>query len=141
MTLTDRLQRSIKMRTGNIVLRRDVDSFGSPSQVSEAMRQLQKRGLITRIGTGVYAKTRVSTVTGAIIPAGTLEGLAAEALQRLGADVRPGAAAAAYNAGETTQIPGTFVVNTGSKRISRKIAVGGRSVVYENDYGRTVAND
>lgn len=140
MTLTDRLQRSIKMRAGKIVLRRDVASFGSPSQVSEAMQQLQKLGLITRIGTGVYAKTRVSSVTGSTIPAGTLEGLAAEALQRLGADVRAGAAAAAYNAGETTQIPGTFVVNTGSKRISRKIAVGGRRVVYENDYGRAVAN-
>jgi hypothetical protein len=87
----------------------------------------------------VYAKTRQSSVTGAIIPAGSLETLGVEALRKLGVPVAPGRAAAAYNAGATTQIPGIFVANTGRRRISRMISVGGRALKYENDYGRATA--
>jgi predicted transcriptional regulator of viral defense system len=139
MTLIERLTRSIKQRPGNVVLRNDVASFGSASQISEALRRLQERGVLARIGTGVYAKTRVSSVTGAVIPAGSLESLAMEALQKLGVEVKVGTAAADYNAGRTTQIPGGVIVNTGTMRIRRKIEVGGRRLLYENNYRQTVA--
>ncbi|WP_368648592.1 DUF6088 family protein [Castellaniella ginsengisoli] len=132
--------RSIKQRTGNVILRADVAKLGSASQVSEALKALQAQGVLVRIGTGVYAKTRKSSVTGAIIPAGSLESLAVEALRRLGVSVSAGSAAVAYNTGRTTQLPGTFVANTGRRRISRKIAVGGRLVKYENNYGRSAAS-
>lgn len=132
--------RSIRQRTGNVILRADVAKLGSASQVSEALKALQAQGVLVRIGTGVYAKTRKSSVTGAIIPAGSLESLAVEALRRLGVSVSAGSAAAAYNTGRTTQLPGTFVANTGRRRISRKIAVGGRLVKYENNYGRSAAS-
>ena len=60
-----------------------------------------------------------------------------------GAPVAQGAgqAAAAYNVGQTTQLPGTFVAHTGNRRISRKIVVGGRTVTYENNFQRTAASD
>ncbi len=140
MRLKERMLRSIKLRTGNVILRTDVAKLGSPSQVSEALKALQGKGVLVRIGTGVYAKTRKSSVTGATIPAGSLETLATETLRKLGVSVSAGSAAAAYNAGRTTQLPGTFVANTGRRRISRKIAVGGRSVIYENNYGRSEAS-
>lgn len=139
MRLVDRLARSVKLRSGNVVLRSDVARFGSASQVSEALRELQQRGVLVRIGTGVYAKTRVSSVTGAIVPAGSLESLAAEALRRLGVDAEVGSAGAAYNSGVTTQMPGAVVVNTGRRRLRRKIEVGGRRLLYENNYERAVA--
>jgi len=139
MKLEERMLRSIKQRSGNVILRADVAKFGSASQVSEALRALLQRGVIVRIGTGVYAKTRKSSITGAIIPAGSLETLAAEALKRMGVKISVGRAAAAYNDGRTTQLPGAFVANTGDRRISRKIAVGGRSVKYENNHSRAEA--
>lgn len=107
--------------------------MGSASRVSAALKALQAEGMLIRIGTGVYAKTRKSSVTDLDIPAGSLETLATEALMKLGVSVSAGRAAKAYNSGETTQLPGTFVVNTGRRRISRKIEVGGRRLVYEND--------
>ncbi|WP_416347191.1 DUF6088 family protein [Castellaniella sp.] len=140
MRLQERMLRSIRQRTGNVILRADVAKLGSASQVSEALKALQAQGVLVRIGTGVYAKTRKSSVTGAIIPAGSLESLAVEALRRLGVSVSAGSAAVAYNTGRTTQLPGTFVANTGRRRISRKIAVGGRLVKYENNYGRSAAS-
>ena len=127
-------------RAGNVILRSDVASLGSPSRLSEALKALQQRGLLLRIGTGIYAKTRVSSVTGAVIPAGTLESLSQEALKRMGVTVSNGRAAAEYNAGRTTQMPGKVVVNTGKRRIQRKISVGGRRLAYENNYGRAAAS-
>lgn len=140
MNFQQRLLRSIKQRKGNIILRAELAGKGSSSQVTEALKALQYQGVIVRIGTGVYAKTRRSSVTGALIPAGSLESLASETLKKLGVTVRAGSAAAAYNAGATTQLPGAFVANTGRRRISRKIEVGGRQVVYENDFGRAEAS-
>ena len=134
MKLEERMLKSIKLRNSNIILRADVAKLGSASQVSEALKSLQKKGVLVRIGTGVYAKTRKSSVTGATIPAGSLETLATEALEKMGVKVQSGRVAAEYNSGRTTQMPGAFVANTGSRRISRKIAVGGRELIYENDY-------
>jgi len=136
MKLQERIFRSIKRRTSNVVLRAELAGMGSASQVTEALKLLQEKGVLVRIGTGIYAKTRKSSVTGATIPAGSLETLAVEALRKLGVTAVAGSGAAAYNAGATTQLPGRFVVNTGNRRISRKIVVGGRTVVYENNHGR-----
>ncbi len=140
MKVEDRVLRSVRLRKGNVILRSEVAGMASPSQVSEALRALQERGVLVKIGTGVYARTRRSTVTGAIIPAGSLETLACEALARMGVKVSAAKLAAEYNARKTTQLPGAFVANTGHRRITRKIAVGGRTVLYENDYGRTKAS-
>lgn len=137
MNLQERMLRSITQRKGNVVIRADLGEFGSASQVTRALNALLKKGVLVRIGRGVYAKTRKSSVTGALIPAGSLESLAVETFRKLGVSVLPGKAAQAYNSRETTQLPGIFVVNTGRRRIARQIAVGGRKVVYENDYGRS----
>ena len=134
MKLEERMLRSVKQRLGNVVLRAELADLGSPTQVSEALKSLQKRGVLVRIGTGVYAKTRKSSVTGATIPAGSLDTLAVEALKKLGTNVSASKAAVQYNSGGTTQIPGQFVANTGTRRMSRKIEVGGRTVAYESDY-------
>ena len=134
MKLEQRMLLSISQRAGNVVLRSELTGMGSSSQVTKALRVLQAKGVLLRIGSGVYAKTRKSSVTGAIIPAGSLETLAIETLEKLGVQVEVSSAAAAYNRGDTTQLPGRFGVNTGPRRISRKIAVGGRTVAYENNY-------
>jgi hypothetical protein len=141
MKLEERVLRSIKQRNGNVILRNELAEMGSSSQLSEALKALQDKGVLVRIGTGVYARTRRSSVTGAVIPAGSLETLAAEAFQKMGVDVAQAKAAMEYNAGRTTQVPGAFVANTGRRRISRRITVGGRSVRYENDYSRPKASD
>jgi hypothetical protein len=137
----ERILRSVRQRASDVVLRAELARMGSASQVSHALKSLQAKGVLVRIGTGVYAKTRRSSVTGATVPAGSLETLATEALKRLGVSVRAGHAVAAYNSGKTIQLPGPFVVNTGARRISRKIEVGGRSVLYENDSRTKIRTD
>jgi hypothetical protein len=134
MNLADRMQRAVKLTTRTAVfLRADFEAFGRPSQISVALKALQQRGVLARIGTGVYAKTRISSVTGKPVPAGSLETLGLEALQKLGVPVNPSRATLEYNSGRTTQLPGKLVVNTGNRQISRKIRIGDRQLGYENN--------
>jgi hypothetical protein len=123
----------IRRRRGSIVLREDFAGIGSQSSVSRALQALLSLGVLIRISPGIYAKTRVSSVTGNVIAAGSLETLSVEVMKRLGIKVRPGRAAQAYNSGATTQLPGTLVVNTGARRISREITVGGCTLGFEHD--------
>lgn len=87
MKLQERMLRSIKQRAGNVILRTELAGMGSASQVTGALKALQEKGVLIRIGTGVYAKTRKSSITGAIVPAGSLETLASETLRKLGVQV------------------------------------------------------
>ena len=72
---------------------------GQSPQVSRALKVLLDRGKLVRIGTGISAKARRFSITGAVIPADSLETLTAEALERLGVQLQPGEASKDYNAG------------------------------------------
>nr|WP_315183421.1 DUF6088 family protein [uncultured Albidiferax sp.] len=139
MKLEQRMLQSVMQRKGNVILRAELTGLGSASQVTAALKSLQTRGVLVRIGTGIYAKTRKSAVTGNTVPAGSLESLSVEALRKLGVPVLPSRAVVDYNAGKTTQMSGTLVIHTGQKRIHRKISVGGRCLAYENDIERSLA--
>lgn len=127
----ERMRLAMHVEKSDVLLRTDFRQAGSASQVSRCLRVLCLEGSLMRIGTGIYAKTRVSSVTGQLIPRGSLETLSKQVLERVGIEVRPGRATAEYNQGMTTQLPGRLVVNTGQRRISRIIEVGGRRLMYE----------
>ncbi len=120
-----RMQRSIALRKGEVVLRADFAQLGSPSQISRALKALQAEGRIVRLGYGVYAKARPSVLSGKPKE---------ETLRKLGAPAELGRAQQAYAQGRSTQIPAHTTFNTGQRRISRKITVGISTVRYENDY-------
>ena len=81
---------------------------------------------------GVFAKAKPSVLTGKPIPIRPLEVLAPLVLQKLGVKSPAGRAAREYNAGDTLQLPAGIVLDTGSRRINRKLGFGGRYVTYEN---------
>lgn len=134
LSVRQKIVRSIARRQGEIVLRTDVTSIGSASQVSRALRELVAAGKIVRLGYGVYAKARPSCLSGRPVARVCLAELAQEALQKLGVPVTLGRAQAAYAAGQTNQMPVRTTFNTGERRISRKITVGISTVRYENNY-------
>lgn len=134
LSVKDRMVRSIALRKGEVVLRADFEAMGSPSQISRAIKVLIEAGKIVRLGYGVYAKARPSTLSGKPVPRVSLEELAQEALEKLGVPVQLGRAQADYAEGKTTQVPVRTTFNTGQRRISRKITVGISTVRYENHY-------
>jgi hypothetical protein len=130
LSVKERLQRSIAARSGEVVLRRDLVNFGSPAQVSRALKQLVK------IGTGVYAKAAPGPISGIPMARQPLGALAAETFDRLGIPWQLGAAQRRYNERLTTQVPWRTTFDTGKRRISRRLQIGKRVVEYENDLTR-----
>ena len=122
------------MRKTEVILRSDFEAFGSPSQISRAIKELIDAGKIVRLGYGVYAKARPSILSGKPVARVTLEELAQDALLKLGVAVTLGRAQTEYLEGRTTQIPVRTTFNTGKRRISRKLSVGISTVSYENNY-------
>lgn len=136
MKLEDRLLRSIANRSGVVVLRSELTTLGSAAQLSRALRALIARGKLVRVSKGAFVKTRLNQVTGQPAPASTLEAIAAELFKKLRVDLQPSQLVREYNKGASTQIPMVAVVNTGRRKISRKVIVGGRSLEYENSNSR-----
>ncbi len=132
MKLEDRMSRSIKQRTGLVVLRSEFSNMASDSQVGRVLARFVENGILVRVSKGAFAKARINQYTGKPTPAGTLEMIAAELFRKLNISIAPSSLVAEYNSGKSTQIPMGTVVNTGKRRISRKVTVGNNTLVYEN---------
>lgn len=129
-TIESRILARITRRKSNILLREDFIDLGGYDQVGRALLQLIRKGKIVKIGYGLYAKAKVSSLTGEIMPAQPLPILAREAMKRLGIKVSPTKAELDYQAGRSTQVPTGRLIGV-NNRISRKIGYKGASVYYE----------
>ena len=136
MHMANRVLCSIARRKGIVILRSDLAHLGSAAQLTRVLAKLVETQRLVRVGHGLYARTRQNKFTQRPAPAATFEQIAAEAFCRLGIDIGHGRLAREYNAGLTTQVPVTGVVNTGRRRISRRIQVGKRVVTYERERAR-----
>ena len=56
MDIEGRILQSLRPRRDGVLLRSDVNEFGSPTQIYAALKALVEMGLITRLDRGVYAK-------------------------------------------------------------------------------------
>ena len=56
MDIKGRILQSLRPRRNGLLLRSDIGSFGSPSQVSAALHSLVESGSIARLDRGIYAK-------------------------------------------------------------------------------------
>jgi len=131
--LKTRMLRSIGKREGEILLRRDFEGWASSSQVTRTLQSLLSRGVILRLGYGVYTKARPSALSGRPVPRQPLEVLAAETFQRLNLPVSPGTSLQAYAQGTSPQIPMQAVFRMGQSRCNRRLGVGDRTIRYERN--------
>jgi hypothetical protein len=131
MVIEDRLKRAIALRRDDVFIRSDFAHFGSSAQVCRALRQLVANGALVKLGVGVFAKAKPSGLSGKPIPVRSIEVLAPAALQKLGVKVKPSRAVQAYNADNAEQIPVGLVLDTGRRRITRKLGFGEHYVSYE----------
>jgi hypothetical protein len=123
MKLADRMRQSIRRRSGHVVLRAELAHLGSASQVSQALKTLQRDGELLSLGAGVYAKARRDESTHEVTPVVDAETLGREVAHKLKAQVIDGG-------------DGTLVLDTGDRRVSRKLVLGHGAVQYVNDRNR-----
>lgn len=131
MTLEERIRRSIAKRPGLVILRSELAPLGSSAQVGRVLTRLVNDGKLVRVSQGAFAKTRINKLTGKLTAAGTLEDISAELFNKLGVTILPCSLVSEYNSGTSTQLPMSTTINTGRRRISRKVVVGGRQLSYE----------
>jgi hypothetical protein len=132
MDTENRIKRAVALRKDNVFTRAEFAQYGSPAQVGRCLRRLVEDGRLVKLGLGVYAKTKPSILSGQPIPVTPVDYLIPQALKKLGVRVFPSRAMREYNERKTTQVPAGLVVNTGRRRISRKLGFGKRFVAYEN---------
>lgn len=131
MNITNRILRSVSNKSGDVFLRTDFKAFGSPAQISRALNVLQSNGRLVKLGMGIYARAMPSILSGKPIPVKPLEVLAPQALRKLGVTVDASRLTKAYNSGQSTQITAGVVINTGKRRIVRRLGFNGIQVQYE----------
>jgi len=131
MNIADRIRRSVSNRNTDVFLRADFETFGSKSQVSRALAELQDKGMLVKLGVGVYAKAKPSVLSGKPIPVKPLEVLVPEVLKKLGVQVGESRQTREYNAGTSTQVPTGVVFSIGKQRVQRKLGFNGKLVRYE----------
>jgi len=93
MVTEERLKRAIALRKDDVFLRSEFARFGSPAQLSCAIRQLIAEGVLVKLSLGVFAKAKLCALTSKPIPVQPLKVLAPLALQKLGVKVRASRAA------------------------------------------------
>ena len=129
-TIEGRIALRIARKRSLVLLRKDFADLGGYDQVGRALLALTRKAKLIKIGYGLYAKAKLSSVTGNTVPMESLPALAQRALDRLGASPGPSLAATDYQEGRSNQVPTGRLISV-NKRISRKIAYNNIAVSYE----------
>lgn len=130
-TCKARILASLTRSKNNVFLREEFNRFGSYRQVCRVLKELLDEGRILRLGYGIYVKARPSTISGKPVPQDSLVNIGMEAMKKLGIEVSPGKDMQALINRESTQVPMLPIINIGKARVSRKLSLGSRSLVYE----------
>ncbi len=130
-TLMGRISYRVKRNSDSVFLREDFNDIGGYDQVGRILRALVNNGDLIKLGYGLYARTKASSITGNRIPEKNLQNLAVEALKKLKVGTVSTELTKEYNSGLSTQVPTGRLIAV-DKRFSRKIGYDGKSISYVN---------
>jgi hypothetical protein len=130
-TVKEKVISKIKRSSSSVFLRNEFDRLGDYRQVSRAISEVVASGMLIRVGFGLYAKARPSTINGQPVPIESLLKIGLEVMKKLGVDADVGNDAIDLREGRSTQVPMLPIINVGKSRVSHRITIGKRQVVYE----------
>jgi len=137
-TLEARVRSQIMASSSNAFVYSDfIHVTADKDQLGRVLRKLARKGDLTKIGKGVYARTIESRISKERILAASFPEIAIEALKKLQVATYPSKAEIDYNAGKSTQVPTGLMIGV-NKRISLKLSYRGRSIKYEKVAKRKV---
>jgi hypothetical protein len=130
ITLEKRVRYRINRSKDSTFIPKDFSDLSDRDKVLRILRKLIKENKILRIGQGVYARAKISTITNKPVPEKNLRALAITALKKSGVSILPTRMEKEYNEGKSTQVPTGLVIGV-NKRVSKKIGFNGRYIKYE----------
>lgn len=128
--LKDRILLRIALKKDCVFLRSDFKDLGGFDQIGRALKEAVRENKLIKIGYGLYAKAKRSTIDGSLIPVSPLPELAANALLKLNVQTGESISRKEYNSGQSTQVPTGRTIAVRS-RITRKIGYNGAYINYE----------
>lgn len=136
MSIDDQVEVKInKHKAGQILFSEDFQDLGNPGAVKVALHRLVKRGDLTRLARGIFAKPKYSELVGEILP--STEDVAIAIAKRDKARILPTGSYAMHVLGLSTQIPLKLVYLTdGSPRI---ITIGKRTIQFKKTTPKNLA--
>ncbi|MBH1432440.1 hypothetical protein I5U42_14145 [Stenotrophomonas maltophilia] len=131
-TLRKRVALRVRKSNRDVFLPRDFVDISGEDQVIRALRALVEERMLLRLGKGVYAKARPSSLSDKAVlanPGGFLF-VAMQALERLGVRAELTDAQIAFAEGRSTQMPVNPVLKV-KGRFSRKLRYGKSELIIE----------
>jgi len=139
MTATDRIYQKIKRSRRYVFERKDFDSYASYDQVGRVLKQLVDKGILMKIGYGLYTKATINSLTNRPMPAspGGTDAIITDAIMReilklRGVDFEMDAMSLRSINAKSTQIPASIKYSWDSKQFNRNLKVGNRVLSYRN---------
>lgn len=129
-TLRGRVEARIARNRADVFLTRDFADLGGEDQVIRALRTLVGEKRLVKLGYGVYARAKASSLSGRPMldsPIG-FQGVAQQALTNFGVKWQPTEAQLAFSEGRSTQVPANPAVRI-KGRFSRTLQYQGRKLV------------
>lgn len=130
-SLKNKIETEIFRSRQNVFMCQDFSIYGRYTKVGRVLSILVKKGILVRVGYGLYAKTRISSISGKQMLTTSLYDLGKEVMGRLGIKVVPSKMEEEYNSGRSTQIPTGRVIGI-EGRVRRKVGYRGISLSFEN---------
>lgn len=129
--LEEKIKNFIQYRKRLVFLRSDFEEICADyDQVGRALKKLVQKGILIKVGYGLYAKSKKSLFSGKIIPRKDIQEIGKACLKRLNLKAYPSQSENNYNSGSSTQVPTGRVIAV-SGRISRKIGYNGTYLAFE----------
>jgi len=130
-TLLQKISLKIKRSRKQVFLRSDFEKLADYDQVGRALRQLVRKGVLIKLGYGLYVKSKINRFTNQpmISAAGGFRQVAYEALKRLGVNYEPSELEKQYQEG-STQIPAKAQVLI-NDRFQRKVSCNGQILIID----------
>ena len=122
MKIIDRLKRSLSQRRDRVILRSEWAGMCSPSQLTNALNQLIKEGLLVRVSSGVYTKA-LAGANDAPLSGAEVQALTSEAFKKLGRTIKSART-------QSDQNQDVLLVDGGRHRLSRQFKWSQASVEY-----------
>lgn len=129
-TLEKKIRLRMKKSNKIAFISSDFFDLSDQDQVGRILRKMVREEDIIKLGRGIFAKTKYSSILKKKILAGAFPDVARQALNKLKIKVFPSTAEKAYDAKTSTQVPTGLMVGI-NKRVARNISYNGRSIKYE----------
>jgi len=129
-TLESKIKYRVSRSKSTVFTLQDFLDLSDRDQVGRVLRKFLAEQSLMKIGYGLYAKTKMSSLTNKIIPRKGLPELAKESLIKLGINIVPSTIEREYNRGKTMQVPTGRVIGV-KGRVSRKIGYNGKYISIE----------